>query len=256
MLDSALIRKTANTKDLTFNNYLGKHEESDYRNVRWNEIRNHHNTEREGMRSSYPRRRHATFCKALFYDFYATMLMDYLGRRMWNHQWRRLVAIITLGLLNFVFGPMYIISRIFNVMLPVLIPIYLLGNEGWNIIEDMDSFQIIMWCGYVLLMVIWLCLLYVVCRDEFYLWHIIPNVEYLRGNGDTGDTTNLHVARLVMENYEEITQNPFVRKVLMNHFGDDIANIVMEYVNAINLHGGEEDGIAAQSGDAETTIFV
>merc|ERR1711972_93888 len=91
LLDSALIRKTANTKDLTFNNYLGKHEESDYRNVRWNEIRNHHNTEREGMRSSYPRRRHATFCKALFYDFYATMLMDYLGRRMWNHQWRRLV---------------------------------------------------------------------------------------------------------------------------------------------------------------------
>ncbi len=71
----------------------------------------------------------------------------------------------------------------------------------------------------MLLVVVWLSLLVVVCRDEFYLWHILPNTEYLQGFGRENDA----VSHSVMKQYRQIVQYPFIEKMVVNHFGNDIA---------------------------------
>merc|ERR1712079_862078 len=76
---------------------------------------------------------------------------------------------------TFVFAPLYVISRMFNITLVVMVPLFLWGTEGMDIFWKMDLFQILLWIGYLVAMLIWMMTAMFVFREEFYLWHIAPD---------------------------------------------------------------------------------
>ena len=123
--------------------------------------------------------------------------------------------------LTFSFGPFYVISRAFHLILPVLTPFIF----DWN---DWDSFQFIIWGTYSCFMVIWCCGVIVVCRREFYLWHILPTMGRLKEFNVNGSFDNVLVA--IFADYDRITTAPIIRKILVRLYGADVANVILLYL--------------------------
>merc|ERR1712079_356988 len=104
-------------------------------------------------------------------------------------------------------------------------------------LQEIETFQIIMLSGYGVLTVVWLFLLVAVCRDEFYLWHVLPNMHHLdlRGHGQDVDVEDEieAITRCVLNEYRQITEEPMIRKAVARYLGGDIADVVMHYVHSM-----------------------
>eukprot|EP01084_Bolivina_argentea_P263304 445605_1 len=87
-----------------------------------------------------------------------------------------------------------------------------------------------MWCVYVLMLIIWFTLLYFVLIDEYYLWHILPNSNYIKGGNNY-----IQISNEIKNCYFHIKTYPIIKKLIFNHYGSDIGCIILEYYNAIKI---------------------
>ena len=204
----------ADKKDCGLMEYLDNESTTNYMTASWRGIRNHHVHATYGERGQ----RNAEFMRAFFYNFYADVFYSLYKERI---DWVDTLFFIFLIPLTFLFGPFYLISRAFHLILPLLTPLLL----DWN---DWDSFQFIIWGTYSCFMVIWCCGMIVVCRREFYLLHILPAMGRLKEFKLGCSFDDVHVA--IFADYNRITTAPIIRKMLVRHYGSDVANVILIYL--------------------------
>ena len=124
----------------------------------------------------------------------------------------------------FIFIPLYIVSRVFKIIFPVIIIIYIGINNLWL---DTDLFQMFMLTFYmIILLPLWL-LLYNVLILYHSRWYITLGKKV---NGvDSMRSTKL-ILKNVNKYYNSILAIPFRRQLLINKFGRDIGDIIDKYL--------------------------
>eukprot|EP01083_Nonionella_stella_P109443 319142_1 len=166
--------------------------------------------------------RHSEFLAAFYHHLYGYSLKQYRS----SH---KTIAVVTCTLLTYVFGPIYLLSKGINLCLPWMIVLYLYVGGGVNMFAVVDTFQLIMWCAYVLLLLLWSSLLFSIIKDDYYLWHILPSTQFfsaVHANKDIDEEIN--------DCYFEMTMYPVVESLIHQQFGHDICCLIMDYYDAIH----------------------
>ena len=70
-------------------------------------------------------------------------------------------------------------------------------------------------------------------RREFYLWHILPTVNRLK-EFKIGCSFEV-VSRAIFADYDRVTAQPIIRKMLTKQYGVDVADIIMMYLQCISI---------------------
>lgn len=215
--------------------YLKEKEKKQFQGVTYTDLRV--NCQRDAFEYSTKwrnRRRQPYLLEYFFYEVYATMLMEFKHKRTTiNYHRTRCYTDFGIGVLywlTFIAGPIYLLSRTFNVFLPLSIVLYL-GGEGINLFTDLDVFQVVMLSSYASLLAVWFILGCFVLRDLFILWHILPSCGYLKAAKlkDGND----EVTKMIKDAYFEMTAYPQISLILTNQFGPDISFIILDYFKSI-----------------------
>ena len=118
--------------------------------------------------------------------------------------------------------------------MPLLVALYLyVYGDGMVLFEDVDAFQVTMWCSYCALLTVWFLLTLSVMKRAFILWHILPTTGYLKGTRDQVQSES--VINAIKLNYQDLARYPVIEKIVENKFGPDIAVLVLLYFSEIVL---------------------
>ena len=218
--------------DSVFQTYLKDHRTTDqYMKVTYRGLRNNV-SELSLVRSQFIRK---------FWDYYGDLWMDVHGDqkrayRDWSddpscHRFNEcgftITASITTGSMTFCFAPLYFISRIAHLVFPWFIVLYL--YFGFDVViwtsPHIDVFQMVMITVYLVLCSTLAVLLYLNAKEQYLLSHILPmKASLYRVNGDSSylkDITN---------HYYGMTVIPIRRAIVLDHFGDDLGEIIVSYL--------------------------
>ena len=207
--DSATSERNADFRD-----FMNEHSKDKFSSIRWRDIRDH-----QTISDDEWGKRYAKCSGAFFYDFYAVLF--YQNRTDQSPDLEHQVAFWWTIPLTFIFGPFYVISRLFRIALPLVIPFIL----EWN---DWDMFQLVMWSTYLFVFLMWMFGMCKVGRREYYLWHILPTYRILKQFKISKSFYTL--SRDVFAEHENITMEPVVRKMLGRRYGVDLSIIILMYL--------------------------
>ena len=229
-------KKWGNIKDPLFIKYLEQESKTQYKNVSFSQLRK--NNEKPNIPSPM-NHQHATILRTFYYDYYSSI---------WQSEWRRwktsrsvwdfrdysanFVALATIFYITYLSGPFYILSRFFNALLPFIFVIYLAVN-GVVLWVDVDIFQVIMWCIYVTLLIIWLILCGKILFQTFYEYHLLPATSYLTASDDKSE--NAAAIKQIKDEYLQMSTYPILQNFIIKKYGSDIGNVILEYYLAIDL---------------------
>eukprot|EP01083_Nonionella_stella_P066302 174457_1 len=223
-----------NYADKTHLEYLCEQEKTRFANVCYQDLRMSCNYQTYQYQPHVwtNKHRHPFFIQAFYYDVYAPMLGEFKNK--WNNEsyCRYGVAVAVLYYLTWIAAPIYFLSRIGNVLLPLFIVLYL-GGDNVNLFTDLDTFQVIMWISYGVLLGIWFVLAVSVMKDTFILWHILPSTGYLKATTVIEQANK--VEREIKEYYFGIVEYPVIAKIVSGVYGDDISAIILHYFKNIEL---------------------
>ena len=172
--------------------------------------------------------------------FWYELCLDATGeyKTKWNNngEIKNLVGMITSFFLACYGMPVYALSRLFHLFAPIFVLLYLYIDGNIFIFTDLPPFQVIIWIIDTILIIIWCVLVYYDVMEDYYSWHMLPNIKRWAGFGDNESDYKRYIEVFdKMENrYFKIMLWPLCNKVLRNEFGLDVTNIIFEYVEAIN----------------------
>ena len=189
----------------------------------------------EYRKKSYQTARDHRFWSNVIERYYAQVLEDFKWTLKDYPYPKYYIAVGTLYFLAIVAGPFYVLSRLFNVVFPLIVVLYLYIDGGIVLFIDVNLFQSIMWLIYVVLMIVWWILAYPVMRDEYYLWWLMPHRKYLRAASKHNAIPASKMTEMILEKYETVMVLPLIEKLLMEKFGHDIGRVVLDYFSSINL---------------------
>ena len=145
----------------------------------------------------------------------------------------KLVALGQLSLcvcIVFVFGPIWLLSKLVQIVYPWIIIGYLLKNEllfG----DEIDTFQLVMLAIYTGLQLLLLVLGGYIGRTQYLLWHIEPGCTWTCWSNIKGDELIAGANKF----YDDVYWYPQVTQIVLNSFGGDIGNIIMDYCKSFNI---------------------
>ena len=174
--------------------------------------------------------RNPNFLIAYYYEFYTGPLWEVIkSRKSSGYKIQNNIGFICTWILTYILLPCYLLTRIFNILMPLFIVLYLyFDGNGIILFVDIEIFQVIMWSIYVCLLIIWFILLYFILREEYVLWHLLPNTLKLVGcDADNVDKYDA-MDTLIKKQYFDVTEYPFIEEIVVNVFGVDIANDAMD----------------------------
>ena len=215
-------------------NYFKAEEKTQFRNVTLRAIRDvfYDDSYEVADLHSWNDNRPSYFLYAWYFVSYGYWFHQY-KKEYYQHKRREdMVAVGTLFWLTFITGPFYVISRFFNLMLPMLILLYLYINGGIVLFVDVNGFQIVMWFIYVFMLCVWWLLLILILKEDYYTWHITPTRELFKCNHEYEQ-----VYKRIKNNWFEITNYQVIEKIIFRMCGNDIGGVVMEYCNCIEQSG-------------------
>ena len=223
-----------NYRDGTLLRYLAKKQKDRFEGVSYRDLRANCGQEKFKYETKWRNvRRQPYLLGYFFFEIYATLLMEFRYKREEAaYQSERCflgIGVGTLYWLTFMAGPLYLLSRAFNVFLPPCIVLYL-GGEGINLFVDLDIFQVVMLSSYAALLTVWFIMASLVLRDLFILWHILPSCGYLKAGKKDG---NDKVTKMIKDTYFEMTAYPIILSILSNRFGPDISCVILDYFDSI-----------------------
>ena len=125
--------------------------------------------------------------------------------------------------------PIYFLSRIFTIVYPYILVIYIYNND---LLFKLDIFELTMLGVYIFLQFVIFLLAFFVFRIHLWLWHILPG----KALWDMGwDTINLNeFLGDAFKYYDEIQWLPFAQEIVLLRFGNDIGGIIVDYLKAMN----------------------
>eukprot|EP01083_Nonionella_stella_P054904 144893_1 len=145
----------------------------------------------------------------------------------WQSQFERIMFVIGYWLL-FVFFPAFVFCKVLQAVFPYIILGYVLYHRQ---LMSVDLFQLVMLITYIGLQFVLLILGVMVCRIHWWLWHIYPGRSWL-----TLERRSVqHLMQPIDRWYEAKAKIPTIRKCVMNLFGQDISQIIMDYYENIQL---------------------
>ena len=117
--------------------------------------------------------------------------------------------------------------------MPLFIALYLNAVGGVVLFVDVAQFQVTMWCLFVASLAIWLVLGLFVFRQQFYMWHILPTSNHFQVPAGISASRDGKVS--LLKEYEQIHIYPIVEKLMSMTFPADIARVVLDYFECIQL---------------------
>ena len=217
-----------------FSEYLQNEDLTQFRNISVSGIRDScKNFEFKYER--YTNKRDHKFWSNWYYLYYGDFMEEikYKYSSSPDIAWK--VGLLTMYYLTFIIGPIYGVSRFFNIVLPLIVILYLYINGGIMLFVDINPFQSMMWLIYVILMIIWWIMFYFVIRDEFILWWIMPHIKNFKAVGGNSRIPPNAMDVIIKEKYENIVVMRLIEKLLMEKYGDDIGKVILDLLVAIEL---------------------
>ena len=148
--------------------------------------------------------------------------------------WRLFVGIIGL-IMAYILFPCYVLSRIVTLLYPYFILFYI---YHFDIYDKLNAFELTMLGIYIVLQMIIFIFSYFVFRIHLWLWHIIPGKNDLKKEifwGMNHDRRELDGLLTTMyKYYDQVQWLPFASQIVIDTFGSDIGNIIVEYLKAMN----------------------
>ena len=215
----------------TFLPYLQQQATTEYKNVTFREIRNNAKDPDFSYKIGEEHRfRNPSFLMAFWYEF----ILDLYGasRIDWkkDHQAEDFVAMITTFVGAYCGLPLYTLSRIFHLVLPLFVLVYLYIDGDIILFIDIPIFQIIMWSVHLLLIMIWIILLYLDSREEYYSWHILPNIR--RFGNESREWMSYEeydrLCQLISDHLYSSVVKPFLNRDLTEKFGQDVCLMILD----------------------------
>ena len=179
--------------------------------------------------------------KAFYHEFWTGLLWEFtmdrhrtmISNARTSYKFHDNIAVWTTWILTYILVPIYMVSRMWNMILPLFIVLYLYFAADIVLWSDVALFQVIMWTSYVCLLTLWFMLLAAVLKEEYVLWHLMPNSTRFKIEDDGAKLENIE--KEIRRRYEEVTLFPVARKIVCDEFGGDIACVVMDYLKSFAL---------------------
>ena len=125
--------------------------------------------------------------------------------------------------------PVFTCCKILQAIFPYVILGYLLYNEE---LLNVDIFQLVMLFTYIFMQLVLLILGTCVCRVQYWLWLIEPGYHSVTLHRYT-EAGSLMV--YIQQWYTERVWIPQINKYLSKIYGNDIATVIMDYYENINI---------------------
>ena len=149
------------------------------------------------------------------------------GHSIKFEKWRCKVYRLFIGLNTFVFGPIYLISRLFQLFFPVFIIFYAIFEIEHGI-NEIDMLQWIMLCIYLIFVCIVCILTGFMTYYSYYESYILPASKKLPGLNPHED---LFVKFVIDYFYPQLIIAPIRDYLVRDVFGKDVGNIVLSYLD-------------------------
>ena len=131
----------------------------------------------------------------------------------------------------FVTGPIYVIGKLVQIFYPWIILSYLIYYDLFQVI---DLFQLVMLSVYIGLQLILLLIGIRVCRINWWIWHIMPGENKIHLRRDIFNNIDVNVLLIKCRDwYNETFMIPIVYDIVVEKFGTDIGNVIMDYYNLL-----------------------
>ena len=224
VVNHTLLKREYFPKDRQLKQYLEKNEhENQYMNVTMS-----------GLRSHTKNKWKSEFFRKFWYRLYGLLLREiydeYKHARTDKDRLRWGFLAFGIGLVTFIFGPIYLFSRIITLFFPGFIILYLLFEYNVNIwnTNSIDMFQIVMITIYLILCIILSILFVLNCSEQYIMSHILPAEDYIYCIYK--HTPTQKIIKQITNKYYGIIVIPIRRAIIVDHFGPDLGPIILSYL--------------------------
>jgi len=227
-----------------FRQYMDRHRDSDqYMGITFSGLRTN-TTNRKGE------------FKRHFWKYYGDLHRDFWhGAKREYKEWKRdrtwktcnelfihsLLVVISTSL-TFLFGPIYLISKMVHLAFPWFIVLYLYLK--WDVViwtsSHIDVFQMVMITIYLVLCTILAVLLYLNGKEQHLMYHIMPSRSSLPNVGSGVHNKNEEMMTRIRNMHYELSVVPIQKAMLQSHFGPDIGEIIIMYLDAFEIEKQEQ----------------
>merc|ERR1712129_386338 len=155
-----------------------------------------------------------------------------------------ILGLIVFNAVVFVIAPLFVLSKLFQILFPYVIIAYLSSEYVQNGMQwwiEIDMFQLCMLFIYIGLQCVLLILGVCVCTLHWYLWHISPG----QWSVDLSSTDQKQCVTRASEFYEQVQSYQIVEEMLCLHFGPDIGGVIFYYFLYIELDIKKKENQAA-----------
>eukprot|EP01083_Nonionella_stella_P001196 3488_1 len=134
---------------------------------------------------------------------------------------------IFLAAINFIFGPIYFISRGVTFIFPIWIVLYLYFVHHVNVWNSpsIDLFQVVMITIDLGLYCVLIILFYVNCTEQYLMAHILPSQKRMDLQCFTDDTV-----KQITNHYYGIVVIPIRKAIVIEQFGPDLGHIILSFL--------------------------
>ncbi len=134
------------------------------------------------------------------------------------------------GLISFLLGPLYLLSRVATLFFPAFIILYLYFGFDVNIwnTKYVHPFQVVMISIYLVLCAALTILLYLNLMEQYLMAHILPAEEWIYCI--YAHTSTKTVIEDITNHYFAIIVIPIRRAMIIDKFGPDLGQIILSYL--------------------------
>ena len=148
-------------------------------------------------------------------------------------------------LATFVFGPIYLVSRVATLLFPGFIVLYLYFAHDVNIwtTDLVDAFQRVMISTYLALCVALSILFYMNCCEQYLTAHFAPSYDWVNPSCDLAELSVTRLEELssrVTDHYYGMVVVPIRRAMVTEKFGSDLAPIILSYLPLEDHYAGAD----------------
>ena len=188
-----------------YRQYFDKHELTLYKEMELSEMRQYF----DRSLFVFLRERVITFVRDIWFDAHDANNDIFDNIRLY------LILFVIIVLL-----PLYLVSRMINLVFPIVIFFYVYSMDIWS---DISLLQYVFSCIYFVLLLLVFVVSYFALQQLYYIWHLLPGIEPVKCMGEAD-------VNIVEDYYHELVDIPQREEMLNQIFGKDIAVIVCLYL--------------------------
>ena len=220
--------------------YLDNHQRQNFKNVSLKEMRQNCVVDENWMRRYT---KHVNPFKHFGNQYYFDILNEIISRYKNDDGLEKCVhglAIAVVGFVNYILGPVYFTSKIFNLLMPFIIVGYMEIDGHINYFVAVDIYLVIIWCLYVVVILIWMISSCYMLNEAYYAWHILPSTKllYAAPSSSAGASCE-EVQQQIEEYYFRVALFSLIEETFINRYGSDVTNLIIDYLDSIECTSKE-----------------